>query len=384
MEAIIDSDLEAADGLALDWIAKNIYWADSRRKAIEVARADGSSRKLLINLDLDEPRALALFPEKGCIFWSDWGKLPKIERSFLDGSARRVIIATDLGWPNGLAIDYEMERLYWVDAQLDCIEFSDLNGKSRQKLIEGVSHPFGLTQHESYIYWTDWHTKAIEKAHKETGAERVIIRDNIEYLMEIKMVARSRQTGKALCYWVCRILALQEASTYIALSVVGVALVLLLVGALLIWCKKARGDRSLEREPVPHMARYSNHSPGPADYLDKKPWGWASKVRYDNHEAGLVGLGGGGKEKLDNLEVAALVSKRLGELESGVLTLPSVGSNSKGTLYSLGLQGCPTPPSPPRVACPRHSPHSVRGGSLRRTLPHDYHHHHLPSVETDI
>lgn len=177
-------------------------------------------------------------------------------------------------------------------------------------------------------------------------------------------------------------------STYIALSVVGVALVLLLVGALLIWCKKARGDQSLEREPVPHMARYSNHSPGPADYLDKKPWGWASKVRYDNHEAGLVGLGGGGKEKLDNLEVAALVSKRLGKLESGVLTLPSVGSNSKGTLYSLGLQGCPTPPSPPRVACPRHSPHSVRGGSLRRTLPHDtqhhYHHHHLPSVETDI
>ncbi|KAH6937355.1 hypothetical protein HPB50_026996 [Hyalomma asiaticum] len=178
VEVIIDNDLEAADGLALDWIARNIYWADSRRKTIEVARADGSSRKLLINLDLDEPRALALFPAKGYIFWSDWGKLPKIERSFLDGSARRVIIATDLGWPNGLAIDYETERLYWVDAQLDC-----------------VSHPFGLTQYQSYIYWTDWHTKAIEKAHKETGAERVIIRDNIEYLMEIKMVARSRQSG---------------------------------------------------------------------------------------------------------------------------------------------------------------------------------------------
>ncbi|KAK8762674.1 hypothetical protein V5799_026062 [Amblyomma americanum] len=474
VEVIIDTDLEAADGLALDWIARNIYWADSRRKTIEVARADGSSRKLLINLDLDEPRALALFPEKGFIFWSDWGKLPKIERSFLDGSARRVIIATDLGWPNGLAIDYEMERLYWVDAQLDCIEFSDLNGKNRQKLIEGVSHPFGLTQYESYIYWTDWHTKAIEKAHKETGAERVVIRDNIEYLMEIKMVARSRQTGanscsvrnggcSHLCLYRpqghicacpshpdsrhcstfpdmttpsevppistplpsaqpnastagcsssdmaggrCHVIGFKFhdpmfQSTYIALSVVGGALVLLLLGALLIWCKKSRNNRTLERGgPAPHMARYSNHSPGPADYLDKKPWGWSPKVRYDNHhEAGLVGLGG--KEKLDNLEVAALVSKRLDELESGMLTLSSAGGGADakgggggGGLYSLGLQGCPTPPSPPRVACPRHSPHSMRGGSLRRTLPHDmhqqpqpvlhHHHHHLPSVETDI
>ncbi|XP_054930309.1 low-density lipoprotein receptor-related protein 4 isoform X3 [Dermacentor andersoni] len=461
VEVIIDRDLEAADGLALDWIAKNIYWADSRRKTIEVARADGSSRKLLINLDLDEPRALALFPEKGYIFWSDWGKLPKIERSFLDGSARRVMIATDLGWPNGLAIDYETERLYWVDAQLDCIEFSDLNGKSRQKLIEGVSHPFGLTQYQSHIYWTDWHTKAIEKAHKETGAERVIIRENIEYLMEIKMVARSRQSGtnscsvrnggcSHLCLYrphghICACpsqpdsrhcstfpdmtapselptiptvlpSALPNASsagcsssdmaggrchvigfkfydpmfqsTYIALSVVGGALLLLLLGALLLWCKKSRGNRSLERGQAPHMARYSNHSPGPADYLDKKPWGWSPKVRYDNHEPALVGISG--KDKLDNLEVAALVSKRLDELESGMLSLSSGGGDGKG-LYSLGLQGCPTPPSPPRVACPRHSPHSVRsGGSLRRTLPHDVHQqphlhqHHLPSVETDI
>ncbi|KAM7292782.1 low-density lipoprotein receptor-related protein 4 [Ixodes scapularis] len=199
MEVVIDQELAAADGLALDWIAKNIYWTDSGRKAIEVARANGSSRKLLINLDLDEPRALALFPEKGCIFWSDWGKLPKIERSFMDGSARRVIIATELGWPNGLTIDYEAERLYWVDAQLDCIEFSDLNGKNRHKLIEGVAHPFGLTQYESHIYWTDWTTKAIERANKDTGAERIIVRENIEYLMEIKMVARSRQTGTNSC-----------------------------------------------------------------------------------------------------------------------------------------------------------------------------------------
>ncbi|OQR67686.1 low-density lipoprotein receptor-related protein 4-like [Tropilaelaps mercedesae] len=65
LETIVNSELASPDGLAYDWIAKNIYWSDSGRKTIEVCRADGSSRKLLTNLDLDEPRAIALFPERG-------------------------------------------------------------------------------------------------------------------------------------------------------------------------------------------------------------------------------------------------------------------------------------------------------------------------------
>lgn len=79
------------------------------------------------------------------LFWSDWGKPPKIERSYLDGSARRVIVATDLGWPNGLTIDYDARRLFWVDAQLDRIEMSDFQGKHRMQLVHDVAHPFGLT-----------------------------------------------------------------------------------------------------------------------------------------------------------------------------------------------------------------------------------------------
>ena len=49
------------------------------------------------------------------------------------------------GFPNGLCIDYEARRLYWVDAKLDKIETSDLNGKNRVTLIQQVPHPFGLT-----------------------------------------------------------------------------------------------------------------------------------------------------------------------------------------------------------------------------------------------
>lgn len=44
-----------------------------------------------------------------------------------------------------MSIDYEAERLYWVDAKLDKIETSDLNGLHRVTLLQQVPHPFGLT-----------------------------------------------------------------------------------------------------------------------------------------------------------------------------------------------------------------------------------------------
>ena len=65
METLISTNLATADGIAVDWIARNLYWTDTGRNVIEVSRLDGSSRKTLIEDDLDEPRAVALFPRKG-------------------------------------------------------------------------------------------------------------------------------------------------------------------------------------------------------------------------------------------------------------------------------------------------------------------------------
>ena len=67
METIVETGLTTADGIAADWIAGNLYWTDTGRNVIEVARLDGSSRKTLIDQDLDEPRAMALNPRKGYV-----------------------------------------------------------------------------------------------------------------------------------------------------------------------------------------------------------------------------------------------------------------------------------------------------------------------------
>lgn len=65
METVISQGLKTTDGLAVDWVSRNMYWTDTGRNTIEVARLDGSSRKVLVNNSLDEPRAIAVFPSKG-------------------------------------------------------------------------------------------------------------------------------------------------------------------------------------------------------------------------------------------------------------------------------------------------------------------------------
>ncbi|KAG1656291.1 Low-density lipoprotein receptor-related protein 4 [Nymphon striatum] len=194
VKTILKKDLETVDGLAVDWIANNIYLTDAGRNVIEVCRLDGSSRKILVDLNLDEPRAIAVHPIKGFMFWSDWGENPKIERSFLDGSNRKIIVSSNLAWPNDLSIDYKMKKLYWADAKLDKIEYSDFNGKNRRIVLTSLPHPFGLTMDDSHIYWTDWKTKSIEKADKLKGQNRVIILSDIEGLRQLRMVSAFRQS----------------------------------------------------------------------------------------------------------------------------------------------------------------------------------------------
>ena len=58
------------EGLAVDWIARKLYWTDCRdaeleTNRIEVANLDGSNRKVLFWKDLGPPRAIAVDPLLG-------------------------------------------------------------------------------------------------------------------------------------------------------------------------------------------------------------------------------------------------------------------------------------------------------------------------------
>ena len=61
----MNADVRHPDGLAIDWVARNLYWTDTGTDRIEVSRLNGSSRKALISKDLDEPGAITLYPSRG-------------------------------------------------------------------------------------------------------------------------------------------------------------------------------------------------------------------------------------------------------------------------------------------------------------------------------
>lgn len=62
---LVTTEVHHPDGIAIDWIARNMYWTDTGTDRIEVARLNGTSRKILLTENLDEPRAICLDPPNG-------------------------------------------------------------------------------------------------------------------------------------------------------------------------------------------------------------------------------------------------------------------------------------------------------------------------------
>ncbi|XP_068095090.1 low-density lipoprotein receptor-related protein 8 isoform X2 [Hyperolius riggenbachi] len=193
---LINSHLHSPEGLAVDWIHKNIYWTDSGNKTISVATTDGCKRKTLFNQSLRDPRAIAVDPTSGFMFWSDWGEPSKIEKAGLNGGDRQVLVSDDIEWPNGITLDVLTQRLYWVDSKLHTLSSVDFNGANRKLLIfseDKLSHPFGLAVFEDKVFWTDLENEAIFSANRLTGKEILILAENLNNPHDIVIVHQLKQ-----------------------------------------------------------------------------------------------------------------------------------------------------------------------------------------------
>jgi len=64
-QTIVSVEVMNPDGVAIDWISRNLFWTDTGTDRIEVSRLDGTSRRVIVSSGLDEPRAIKVDPMKG-------------------------------------------------------------------------------------------------------------------------------------------------------------------------------------------------------------------------------------------------------------------------------------------------------------------------------
>ena len=110
------------------------------------------------------------------MYWSDWGRTARIERAVMDGTGRTEL-HTALRWPNGLTLDYTNQRIYWIDAYLNTIEYSSLDGSNRVLLdrrSDDIFHPFSLTLYESRLFWSDWYNFTIFSTHSILQDDNIV------------------------------------------------------------------------------------------------------------------------------------------------------------------------------------------------------------------
>ncbi|XP_028513422.1 low-density lipoprotein receptor-related protein 4 [Exaiptasia diaphana] len=173
-KVIINESLVNPEGLSVDWINRKLYWTNSGSNVIEVADLDGRNRLTLIQAGLeDKLRGIAVYPDTGYMFWTNWGQSPTIEKCGMDGdpSTRTPIVTNHLRFPNGLTIDYTKRRIIWVDAGLDRIESADLNGNQRRVITRYHSrHPFAVSAFKDRVYWSDWQRNGIYMVRRITSS----------------------------------------------------------------------------------------------------------------------------------------------------------------------------------------------------------------------
>uniref|UniRef100_A0A8C6YMA5 Low-density lipoprotein receptor-related protein 1 n=1 Tax=Nothoprocta perdicaria TaxID=30464 RepID=A0A8C6YMA5_NOTPE len=220
-EVVIQYGLATPEGLAVDWIAGNIYWVESNLDQIEVAKLDGTMRTTLLAGDIEHPRAIALDPRYGILFWTDWdASLPRIEAASMSGAGRRTIHKEtgSGGWPNGLTVDYLEKRILWIDARSDAIYSALYDGTGHIEVLRGheyLSHPFAVTLYGGEVYWTDWRTNTLAKANKWTGHNVTVVQRTNTQPFDLQVYHPSRQPlapnpceangGKGPCSHLCLI-----------------------------------------------------------------------------------------------------------------------------------------------------------------------------------
>ncbi|XP_052784175.1 low-density lipoprotein receptor-related protein 4-like [Mya arenaria] len=157
-ETLFTGTSSVVEGIVVDWTSNNVYWTDGLYDWIMMATLNSPVQgyKIIVRDGLSGPSGIAVYPQKGYLFWTDSGAYSKIEISDLFGQNRRVIVDTDIEHPRGITIDFADDMLYWVDSKKDTIECAGFNGNNRRVVAhQSGTIFFSIAVYDKYVFVTE-------------------------------------------------------------------------------------------------------------------------------------------------------------------------------------------------------------------------------------
>jgi low density lipoprotein-related protein 2 len=157
-----------ASVIAVDWLAKNIYFSDLNAHAIKVAKSDGRYARTLLTTNTNAVQAIAVNPVKGLIYWINVYPEATIMSAWMNGENSKVLVDHDLDMPSGLTIDYHMNhRVFWCDERTGAIETMNFDGSDRHRIEQfHIRNPYKIDIFEGDLYWLsrrDGHVRKMDK-----------------------------------------------------------------------------------------------------------------------------------------------------------------------------------------------------------------------------
>ncbi|XP_058381112.1 prolow-density lipoprotein receptor-related protein 1-like isoform X2 [Diceros bicornis minor] len=152
-------ELKTVNSISLDWFTGQLYWASSFARVIYAGLSDGRGYVKILEKDL-VPEQLIVFPEKKYLYWVNRGEkgMRTIETAGMDGSDRKVLAVVNMEEPVGLTLDRVIGRLYWISKFKESIETVNVDGSGRhtfpEVFLEGED-PVGLAVFENSFFWAN-------------------------------------------------------------------------------------------------------------------------------------------------------------------------------------------------------------------------------------
>ena len=200
-KVVLQKNVRMCDGLAVDWMSRNLYWTDHEVGSISVLKlANSSQSRTLIQDPFFNPVSITLDPSRGVMYWGDWSNIfpnkGKIYVANMDGKNLKDFVEVDIDWPSGLTLDLVEKRLYWCDRHLSRIESIDFNGRNRRvELSKGIKHPFGLALGPGKrFYFTEFANGTVMMYSSKTGLKE--LDHSNPPILDIKLYDASSQKGK--------------------------------------------------------------------------------------------------------------------------------------------------------------------------------------------